>query len=94
MKTDVLKTPHAHSLLDDPAFVAELVKLDDHLPSIDNVATRQLYVPPWVDDVAVRPRSSEAGGVLIQLGGLLALMCIGAGVAAAVFHDGLALLLR
>ena len=40
----MLKTRHAHSLLDDPAFVAELAKLDDDLPSISDVATRQLWV--------------------------------------------------
>jgi hypothetical protein len=84
---------HVHSCFDDPAFFTELVKLDDDLPSIDNVATRESRAV-WDDDVAVGSRHSEAGRLLIALGGFFALMCIGAGVAAAVFHDRLALLLR
>jgi hypothetical protein len=79
-------------LLDDPFFVAELEKLD--LPPIDDRLLKKESEPYWVTDVAPPSRDEDAAPIRIGAGVFVALMCIGAGAAAAIFHDRLALLLR
>jgi hypothetical protein len=80
----------------DPAFDAGLKGLDDGLHHNAAEAPRGDWPqsPAYNDEKLIRPQGPSAGRVALAVGGFLLMMALGAGAAAYVFRDRLALILR
>jgi hypothetical protein len=86
-----------------PWYQARVGYLNSPMLLSDDVLVHDVDVTRWtairpgdVADVVVEDErwGSSRGRIALALGGFLLLMCVGAGAAAMVFHDRLALILR
>lgn len=82
--------------LDSPVLLADDVQEDD-VDVTEWTPVRPGHDVDVIEDDVVEdqaPWGSSRGRIALALGGFLFLMCVGAGAAALVFHDRLALILR